>query len=182
MVEHLWRAPCPALQIENRLPSLFQHSEDPSSFHRDTRYRPPLSKLAGDVMAPQAATGLKRFAKQSAAGESGPAGGRLALRFAVAVAADGGTSAEAAPALADSSNAELDRTCESAAQRAGTASVTRVHRARTPVWRSGLDGRSRPADGLWLYASSAWSPAKAQGMTEKTPVLFRFPLAEFAGV
>jgi hypothetical protein len=79
---------------------------------------------------------------------------------------------EAALALADSSNAELDRTCEPAAQRVGTGSVTRVRRARPTFWRSGLDGRSRPADRLGVYAQSSRSPEKAAGMTEKTPVPF----------
>lgn len=129
LVEDLWRAPCPVRQIENRRPSRFQHSEDSSSFHRDTRYRPPLRKPAGDVIAAQAAAVLKRFAKEPVAGESGPAGGRLALRFAVAVGADGGSPSEAALALADSSNAELDRTCESAAILATTISFWLLRRS-----------------------------------------------------
>jgi hypothetical protein len=53
----------------------------------------------------------------------------LALRFSVPLGAEGGTPSEAAVALADSSNAELDRTRESAAQRAGTA---RWHTAGEP--------------------------------------------------
>jgi hypothetical protein len=38
--------------------------EYPSCFYRYTRYRPPLKKPAGDVIAPKAAAVLKRFAKE----------------------------------------------------------------------------------------------------------------------
>jgi hypothetical protein len=66
--------------------------------------------------------------------------------------------------LADTSNAEVDRTCEPTAQRARTASIARVPRARATFWRVALDGRSRPADRLGLYAPSPRSSEKGAGI------------------